>query len=62
MSKNHLPSLMNVTVIGLSNPPTVVSLDGKPPKFTFSYIGKSLVLYVTGLNVTMDTNFTLDWI
>lgn len=61
-SKHGFPLLMNVTIVGVSSKPSVVALNGSPANFTSRFIKDTLVLYVTGLNVTMDTKFNLDWI
>lgn len=61
-SKNHLPPLTSVVILGVPNQPSLVALDGKPVAFNSSIVGDTFVLTVTGLNVTMDTSFNLNWV
>ena len=61
-SKNHLPLLTQVTIVGVATKPTVVSLNGKPYAFTASFVGDTVVLVVPELSIAMDTNFALTWI
>lgn len=61
-SRNHLPLLKNVTIMGVASKPSVVSVNGKPSDFTSSILGDTIVLHVVGVNVTMDKDFTLDWV
>lgn len=52
---------MNVTVTGVLSIPSVVALDGRPVKFTFTE-GKTFKLVVNNLSINMDTEFHLGWI
>ena len=61
-SKNHLPFLTRVTIVGVATKPTVVSLDGKSYTFTATFVGDTIVLVVPELSISMDTNFALTWI
>jgi len=54
-----VPTLNQVTVLGVSPAPTQVTLDGAG--VPFSYDGDRLVLTVDGLGVSMNAPFTLAW-
>ena len=53
--------LRNVTILGLAERPSVVALDGVPKNFTFIE-GVTFKLIITDLFVSMDKEFTLNWL
>ena len=59
-TKAKLPHLKSVTVLGVINRPTVVALDGRPVKYTFTE-EDTFKLIVDDLSINMDTQFHLGW-
>ena len=59
-TKNKLPLLKNVTMIGLESVPSVVILGEKLVDFTFTE-GRTFKLMIDNLNINLDKEFHLTW-